>query len=69
MNFLSYACIFTALSMERVSIISPLINASSLFVLPLSAVLLKGVEQLTPRKFAAVLLIVAGVFLISWEKL
>ena len=40
MNFLSYAFAYTALSMERVSIISPLINASSLFVLPLSAVFL-----------------------------
>ncbi|MGE5219693.1 MAG: DMT family transporter [Chloroflexota bacterium] len=69
MNFLSYAFIFTALGMERVSIISPLVNASSLFVLPLSAVFLKGVEQLTAQKIGAVLLVVLGVFLISWEKL
>ncbi|MGH7797134.1 MAG: DMT family transporter [Candidatus Binatia bacterium] len=69
MNFLSYAFAYTALSMERVSIISPLINASSLFVLPLSALFLKDVEQLTPRKIGAVLLVILGVFLISWEKL
>jgi drug/metabolite transporter (DMT)-like permease len=69
MNFLSYAFIFTALSMERVSIISPLVNASSLFVLPLSALFLKDVEQLTPRTIGAVLLVILGVFLISWEKL
>lgn len=69
MNFLSYAFAYTALSMERVSIVSPLINASSLFVLPLSAFFLKGVEQLSGRKIAAVVLIIAGVFLISWEKL
>jgi drug/metabolite transporter (DMT)-like permease len=69
MNFLSYAFIFTALSMERVSIISPLVNASSLFVLPLSAFFLKDVEQLTPRKIGAVLLVILGVFLVSWEKL
>lgn len=68
MNFLSYAFAYTALSMERVSIISPLINASSLFVLPLSAWFLKDVEQLTPRKIGAVLLVIWGVFLISWEK-
>jgi drug/metabolite transporter (DMT)-like permease len=55
--------------MERVSIISPLINGSSLFVLPLSALFLKDVEQLTPRKIGAVLLVILGVFLISWEKL
>lgn len=69
MNFLSYAFAYTALSMERVSIVSPLINASSLFVLPLSALFLKGVEQLSGRKIGAVALIVGGVFLISWEKL
>ena len=68
MNFLSYAFAYTALSMERVSIISPLINGSSLFVLPLSALFLKDVEQLTPRKIGAVLLVILGVFLISWEK-
>lgn len=69
LNFLSYAFAYTALQMERVSLISPLINGSSLFVLPLSALLLKDVEQLTPRKIGATLLVIAGVFLISWEKL
>ena len=69
MNFLSYAFAYTALSMERVSLISPLINGSSLFILPLSALLLKDVEKITPRKIAAILLVILGVFLISWEKL
>ena len=69
MNFLSYAFAYTALSMERVSLISPLINGSSLFVLPLSALFLKDVEELTRRKIAAVLLVILGVILISWEKL
>lgn len=69
MNFLSYAFAYTALSMERVSIISPLVNASSVFVLPLSALFLKDVEQLTPRKIAAVMLVIVGVSLISWEKM
>ena len=69
MNFLSYAFAYTALSMERVSLISPLINGSSLFILPLSALLLKDVEQITQRKIAAILLVILGVFLISWEKL
>ena len=69
MNFLSYVLTYTALSLERVSIISPLVNASSLFVLPLSMLLLKDVETLTPRKIGATVLIVLGVFLISWEKL
>jgi drug/metabolite transporter, DME family len=69
MNFLSYLLTYTALSLERVSIISPLVNGSSLFVLPLTALFLKDVEKLTARKIGATLLVIAGVFLIAWEKL
>ena len=69
MNFLSYAFAYTALSLESVSIVSPLINASSLFVLPLSALFLKDVDRLTPRKIGAMALVILGVSLISWEKL
>lgn len=68
MNFLSYALTYTALSLERVSIISPLVNASSLFVLPLAWLLLHDVEKLTARKIGATALVVLGVGLISWEK-
>jgi drug/metabolite transporter, DME family len=69
MNFLSYVFIYTALSMERVSLISPLVNASSLFVLPLSLIFLKDVDKLTARKIGATALVIVGVLLISWEKL
>jgi len=69
MNFLSYVFAYTALSMERVSLMSPLINGSSLFILPLSALFLKDVEKITARIIAAILLVLLGVFLISWEKL
>jgi drug/metabolite transporter (DMT)-like permease len=69
MNFLSYLLTYTALSLERVSIVSPLVNGSSLFVLPLTALFLKDVEKLTPRKIGATLLVILGVFLIAWEKL
>jgi uncharacterized membrane protein len=68
-NFLSYVFAYTALSMERVSLMSPLINGSSLFILPLSALFLKDVEQLTRRKIGATVLVIIGVFLISWEKM
>ncbi len=68
-NFLSYVFAYTAFSMERVSLISPLVNGSSLFILPLSWLFLRDVETLTPRKIGAVLLVILGVFLISWEKL
>ena len=69
MNVLSYVFTYTALSMERVSLISPLVNCSSLFVLPLTYLMLKDVETLTPRKIGATFLVIFGVFLISWEKL
>jgi drug/metabolite transporter, DME family len=69
MNFLSYVFAYTALSMERVSLMSPLINGSSLFILPLSALFLKDVEKITARIIGATLLVLLGVFLISWEKL
>jgi drug/metabolite transporter, DME family len=68
MNFLSYVFAYTAFSLENVSLISPLVNGSSLFILPLSALFLKDVEQLTARKIGAVLLVITGVFLIAWEK-
>ena len=68
MNFLSYAFAYTALSLERVSIISPLVNGSSLFVLPLTALFLRGVETITTRKIGATLMVIFGVCLISWEK-
>jgi uncharacterized membrane protein len=68
-NFLSYVFIFTAFSLERVSLISPLVNSSSLFVLLLTPLFLKDVETLTARKVSATLLVILGVFLISWEKL
>jgi drug/metabolite transporter (DMT)-like permease len=68
MNFLSYALTYTALSLERVSIISPLVNASSLFVLPLAPLLLRDVETLTMRKIGATALVILGVVLISLEE-
>jgi drug/metabolite transporter (DMT)-like permease len=69
MNCLSYVFAYSALSLERVSLMSPLINGSSLFILPLSALFLKDVERITPRIIAAIVLVLFGVFLISWEKL
>ena len=69
MNFLSYVFAYTALSMERVSLMSPLINGSSLFILPLSALFLKDVEKITARIIGPTLLVLLGVFLISWEKI
>ena len=55
--------------MKRASLITPPINGSSLFILQLSAQLLKDVEKITPRKIAAILRVNLGVFLISREKM
>ncbi|HJX10645.1 MAG TPA: hypothetical protein VJ733_09095 [Candidatus Binatia bacterium] len=41
---------------------SRLVNGSSLFILPLSALFLKDIEMLTPRKIAAVALVILGSF-------
>ncbi len=68
MNFFSYIFMYTALSREQVSVVSPLVNCSSLFVLPLAYFLLKDIEQITARKVQATVMVVFGVLLISWEK-
>jgi drug/metabolite transporter (DMT)-like permease len=69
LNFLAYVAMFTALGLDRVSIVSPVVHSFSLFVLPLTFFLLRGVEQITLRKIVATALAVLGVLLISWEKL
>lgn len=68
-NFVSYIFMFTALGLDKVSVVSPIVNCFALFVLPLAHFLLRGVEQITPRKVGATALVVVGVLLISWEKL
>lgn len=68
MNFLSYLFMYSALNLDQVSIVSPLVNCSSFFVLPLAFFLLKGIERITLRKVSSTVVVVLGVFLISWEK-
>ncbi len=68
-SFFAYVFMYTALGLDRISIVSPLVNSFPVFVLPLAYVLLRGIEQLTPRKVGATVSVVLGVLLISWEKL
>ena len=68
-NFFAYVFMYTALGLDRISIVSPLVNSFPVFVLPMAYVLLRGIEQLTARKVAATVSVVLGVVLISWEKL
>ena len=59
---------FLALSMERVSIIAPLVNSYAVFVLILAPLLARQIEKVTLRKTAGAVLVVAGIFLISTGK-
>lgn len=69
LNFLSYLTMFTALNLERVSVVTPLASCSSLFTPMFSYFLLREVDPITPRKVTATILVVLGVFLIAWEKM
>jgi drug/metabolite transporter (DMT)-like permease len=61
----SFLFMFLALSMERVSIIAPLINSYAVFVLVLTPIVARQIERVTLRKVAGAVLVVAGIFLIS----
>jgi drug/metabolite transporter (DMT)-like permease len=61
----SFFFMFLALSMERVSIIAPLINSYAVFVLVLAPLIARRIERVTLRKAAGAVLVVAGIFLIS----
>jgi drug/metabolite transporter (DMT)-like permease len=64
----SFLFMFLALSMERVSIIAPLINSYAVFVLMLTPLMARQIETVTWRKVAGAILVVAGIFLISVGK-
>jgi len=61
----SFLFMFIALSMERVSIIAPLINSYAAFVLVLAPLMARQIERVTLRKGTGAVLVVAGIFLIS----
>ena len=67
-NFFAYVFMYTALGLDRISIVSPLVNSFPVFVLPLAYFLLKGIEEVTARTVGATVSVVLGVLLISWEK-
>lgn len=68
-HYLAYVFMYLAYNAGEVAIVSPLVNGSAIFVPALAYVLLRDIERITVRKVVATLLVVAGVFLISWEKL
>lgn len=64
----AFLFMYLALSMERVTIVAPLINSYAVFVLLLTPLMARRIESVTPRKIAGALLVVAGIFLVSAGK-
>lgn len=64
----SFLFMYLALSMERVSVVGPLVNSYSVFVLLLAPFLARQIETVTARKTAGAALVVLGIFLISAGK-
>lgn len=58
--FVAQLCVFSALDLGRVVVVSPLSSLSPLFVLLLVRVFLKGLEKVTPRIVLGVILTVGG---------
>jgi drug/metabolite transporter (DMT)-like permease len=59
---------YLALSMERVTIVAPLINSYAVFVLLLTPFMARQIESVTAQKIAGAALVVAGIFLVSFGK-
>ena len=57
--------VYAALSLGMVAVVVPLYTSSPLFVLPLSALFLRGVERVTPRIVAGAVAVVVGVVLVA----
>jgi uncharacterized membrane protein len=62
---LGWVLAFYALSYERVSIVTPLIQTEPLFILLLTHLYLKELERISPRVVINTLLIVIGIMLVS----
>jgi drug/metabolite transporter, DME family len=57
--------VYAALSMGMVAVVVPLYTSSPLFVLPLAALFLRGVERVTPRIVVGAVAVVLGVVLVA----
>lgn len=64
----SFVFQYVALFLENVSIVSPIVNTYSVFVLVLAPLLARGIERVTLRKAIGALLVAVGVVLISLGK-
>jgi drug/metabolite transporter (DMT)-like permease len=64
----SFLFMYLAYSMERVSVVAPLINSYTVFVSLLTPVMARDIETVTGRKLAGAALVVAGIFAVSLGK-
>lgn len=64
----SFLFMYVALSLERVSIIAPLINSYAVFVILLTPLMAKQIEKVTLRRVVGVAMVVAGIFLVALGK-
>jgi drug/metabolite transporter (DMT)-like permease len=64
----SFLFMFLAFSIESVSIVAPLVNSYAVFVLLLTPLLARRIEQLSARKILGAILVVVGIFLISFGR-
>jgi len=64
----SFLFMYVAFSMERVSIVAPLVNSYTAFVTILTPFMARHIESITARKLAGAALVVAGIFAVALGK-
>jgi len=64
----SFLFMFVAFSLERVSIVAPLVNSYTVFVSLLTPFMAREIERVTSRKLVGAALVVAGIFAVSLGK-
>jgi drug/metabolite transporter (DMT)-like permease len=64
----SFLFMYLAYSMERVSIVAPLVNSYTVFVSLLTPFMAREIESVTLRKLAGAALVIAGIFAVSFGK-
>jgi len=64
----SFLFMYLAYSMERVSIVAPLVNSYTVFVSILTPFMARQIESVTGKKLAGAALVVAGIFAVSLGK-
>lgn len=62
----AYLAMWWALSIGDVSVVSPLVNAQSIFAVTLAAVFLRDLERVTWRVALAAVLLIGGVAAVGW---